>query len=158
MSVPSLRLQSRVPSFEEKSLVVIVFEPTTLMFSKFMLWLKQGTWGLVTLEFWSKPATAFLYSTIWVFNDLSVCHSTQNYFKLMHKDNLRRELCVIQAFIFTSHGDFTSSLELILLNVWCLTFLETQSSWPNLGVSSINHLATSANKSRAPSLASFTCS
>ena len=35
MIVPSVRVQSRVPGFEEKSLVVMASKPTTLTFSKF---------------------------------------------------------------------------------------------------------------------------
>ena len=69
MIVPSVRAQSRVPGFEEKSLVVIGFETNDLDVFKVHVVAEMVD---MACKFWSKPAAAFLCSAIRVFNDLSV--------------------------------------------------------------------------------------
>ena len=50
MVVSSVQVQSRAPSFEEKSLVVIDFKTNNLDIFKSMLWPEWWTW-LAILEF-----------------------------------------------------------------------------------------------------------
>ena len=59
MIVPSDRVQSRVPGFEEKTLVVIGFETNDLDVIEVYVVTEIVEWTLLaTLEYWSKPATA----------------------------------------------------------------------------------------------------
>lgn len=55
--VSSVGVPSRVPGFKEKSLMVISCETNDLDVFKVHVVVKMWTW-LVTLEFWSNPATA----------------------------------------------------------------------------------------------------
>ena len=71
MTVPSVWVQSGVPGFEGKSIMVIGFETNNLDIFKVHIIGEKVTWP-ATLEFWSKLATAFLCSTIQVFSDLSI--------------------------------------------------------------------------------------
>ena len=85
MIVPSFLVKSRVPGFEEKSLVVISFETNDLDVSKVLVVADtmSGGHGLqlsVNFEFWSKPATAFLCCKIWVLMIFLFGHSAQYFF------------------------------------------------------------------------------